>query len=206
MARAQRPPGKGHWPTICDTKYGPLQLETSKDVFLQISGFAARFNLVLVGFKECYVPMVDPVRLIDVYGDRINLVLLTLRDPRRNYMSMLQLTHPSARMPDAKMFNSQYLALCDLALRGMAKPIFLDKFRQDPTGEAKRASGLELIGEHEFGKYAGGGDPVGMTAKQVFRLDRRERYLGSEIDGAAEAYDRLRCSIDGAKVKSPDAT
>jgi len=192
LARAQRPPGMSHVANILETEYGLFELKPNFNVLEQIKAFAQNLLIPIYGFKECLVTRtVDPIRLVEGYGDELDMVLVTLRTPRKNYMSMLQMTNPAHIPVTAFKFATGYMELAEYTRKPNVHAIFLDRFRHDPVGELRRATGLNIVGDLEFKKFAGGGDVTARVAKKVYMLDRRASWPGESLDDAVIVYDQI---------------
>lgn len=202
MTGAERPPRMRARPTICHTRYGILNLFPRSDlgIFQQIEYFAQKVGASLYGFKECETPGYDVIDIIENCGSALDHILVTIRDPLKNLGSIKELTGPSDGPPSVRGlgdgspsnsgFTDRFMKMVDIVDSGMGNPVILDRFIQDPAAEISRATGWQLVGKHEFKQYAGGGDPMAMTAKYIKTADRRAPYRG-HIAEAEEAYARL---------------
>jgi hypothetical protein len=192
MARAPRPKGMETKVTFVDTRYGLFHLKPGEDVLAQIEGFASSNSLTMYGFKECWVPYVEIPRLIQNYRDRLDITLVTVRQPRLNYGSLEQLSNPNVKPMSAGFFSDQYTELIGMALKpNNVHAIILDWFRVDPIAELRRATGWRDIPDTvPLQMYAGGGDVKARVAKKILPVDRRAPYQGW-MEPAEDAYHEL---------------
>lgn len=180
-------------PTKFATRHGDLVLRPKEDVLTQITRFALERNLDLFGFKEVFDSSmtIDPLNLVESYGDRVDLVFVTIRDPRRNYSSLVQLGHAKSLGLTPEKFVEEYKRfVIELALWKKYVPVILEKFRTGPLEQIRRVTGWEVPGQYKMKQYSGGGDPHAMVATLVNRNDYRPRYIGPELDEADEYYNR----------------
>jgi hypothetical protein len=196
MARAQRPPGMSHIPNILDTRYGAFRLETGTDVLGQLEAFGESAGARIIGFKECWVPVVEPLRLIKHYGDNLSHVLIAIREPRTNYMSIVEREHLGKMSPEE--FTEKYVKLIEYVLLNnsvtynkKAQPIVYELFIENPFEEVRRATGWIIEGDLELKMYAGGGDEKARTSTIVKDYNWREKYAGPELNRADRAYEIL---------------
>jgi len=190
QAKRPRPEGK-EWPTIVDTRYGTLKIPYGDSVVGCIDEFAENKLVQISGFKECMTAAVDVVDLVEELLPRLDLVLVVLREPRKNFMSMRQLT-PEGHIPlSVEEFNQWYIKLVDFAYLRTSKiqPINLDFFRIDPALELSDATGWDLKGNHVFKSYSGGGDTNARVAQAVSPVDQRVPYAGDDILPAVNEYE-----------------
>lgn len=190
--QVQRPrPTAKAWPTIVPTRYGSLNIPYQASVLDSIDDFAKYKPIQILGFKECMTAAVDVVDLVQHLLPVLDLVLVVLREPRKNFMSMRQLT-PEGHIPlSVEEFNEWYIRLVDLTYLRTSKiqPLNLDFFRINPALELEDATGWDLAGEHAFRQYAGGGDTSARTAKSVAPVDQRVPYPGDDILPSVDAYE-----------------
>lgn len=190
QAKRPRPEGKD-WPTIVDTRYGTLKIPYGASVMSCIDEFADGRLILISGFKECMTAAVDVVDLVQKLLPGLDLVLVVLREPRKNFMSMRQLT-PEGHIPlSVEEFNEWYIKLVDLTYMRTSKiqPLNLDFFRIDPALELSDATGWDLEGNHTFKQYSGGGDTNARTAQSVGPVDQRVPYPGDDILPSVDAYE-----------------
>jgi hypothetical protein len=195
MVRVQRPPGMSHIPTIMDTRYGTFQIRPGNDVLSQLVAIAEHVELksdirmLCVGFKECWVPVVEPIQLVKNYlhAGRLSHIIICVRDPRKNYASIVARQFGVKGMSPEE-FTDKYVKLIDYGMTGhsMVKMMIFERFIQDPLGEAMRATGFDISGEPELKMYAGGGDEAARVAKEVRNYDHREPVDG--VDYAVHMY------------------
>lgn len=169
---------------ISDTQYGQLRLYQSKPVMEQIEEFAEINGVWLLGFKEAWTPRVDPIRIVESYGDKVERVIITLREPRRNYQSMLlNFSYIPALM--AVTFEQHWKALYRYGITNdKAKFVILDQFRADPAGSLQRASGLDIRPEELRGLPGNGDNRARSKGGEVIPVDRMEK--------SAEMFPRIK--------------
>lgn len=190
MAMREAPDGF-RWPTIIDTRFNQFHIRPEEDVLQQIERFAEFNYLNIYGFKEACMGVLDPIRLVLGYGSRIDIVIVTMRDPRKTYNSMFLLS-PTGHPPPIYDFSDTFVNLVSATFAYQKfRPVILDHFRADPIRAIELATGWKLGGELNLKKYAGGGDPSAATTKRIIGVDRRAQYGGHELDIADEAYQEI---------------
>jgi hypothetical protein len=190
MLRAQRPKGMSHVPTIIDTEYGAFQMMPGYDVLAQLEHIASHLSLDIVGFKECWVPIVEPITLVRNYGNRLTHVVVMIRDPRTNYASM-QTKQDVIKGVTPAMFTDQYVQLANFALGGEAGLMIYERFIKDPFAETMQATGFEIAGEAQLKQYAGGGDPQAKVSDRVRDYNHREPFKHPDLEPAVKLYETI---------------
>lgn len=185
-------------PTVTEfpTRYGPLMLEPRVEVLGQIEKFAMRHRLEMFGFKEVLDPLnnVLPIEIVEGYGERLDYIFVTVRDPRRNYSSLVQLGHAKSLDMSPQAFTAEFRRFAEGILSFHLPPIIpvvLEKLRMDPMGHIRQVTGWEAPGQYTMQQYSGGGDPHAMKATLVMKTDYRPRYEGNELDEADEYYNAI---------------
>lgn len=184
-------PANHDWPTVVSTRYGTLEIPTTRPPLDCIEEFGGDAGLKIVGFKECRTAAVDVVDLVHELLPRLDLVLVVLREPRKNFMSMRQLT-PEGHIPlSVEEFNEWYISLVDLTYLRTSKvqALNLAFFRIDPALELSDATAWDLEGDHVFKSYSGGGDTNARVAQAVSPVDQRVPYPGDDIMPSVDAYE-----------------
>lgn len=183
-------------PTVTEftTRHGSLALKPQIEVLGQIEGFAAEHGLNLFGFKEVLDPLnqVFPIELVEDYADRLDYVFVTIRNPRRNYSSLVQLGHARSLKMSPSDFVTDYGMFIDAVIdliHPQIVPVILEKFRVDPLGHIGQVTGWPVSGTYQLKAYAGGGDPHAQVAATVERHDYRPPYAGAELDEADDYYN-----------------
>jgi hypothetical protein len=191
-ANSPRPMGK-LWPTIADTDYGePLIIHQDRPVFPTIMEFVNKIGGInMVGFKECWTPWTDPITIVEDLG--IHTVLVTIREPPKNYMSMYERRPPDTPPFSVRKFNAEYVRFCDFPRSyPVARAVFLDDFRLNPKREIERATGWDLPDHHKFTHFTGGGDESARVATKVKKRDTRTPYNGNDIVQSVKTYNGMR--------------
>jgi hypothetical protein len=189
LARRPRPNVFERTPNIYYTRYGRLDIRPDSNILDQIDSFAAEHNCTMWGFKECWTPWTNPIELLSEYWNRMHKVLVTIRHPRANYASIVDLGNEPW---EPKSYNKAYTALiaqCNTS--ASSEPIILDKFREDPVRTINRALGVGSESAFPLKQFGGGGDTYASTAKKIHKVDTRALYDGDDIDESIEAYDQL---------------
>lgn len=193
MLRAPRPPGMLTVPTIIDTRYGAFQLYPGRDVLLQINEIAIHLTIhedtpiSITGFKECWVPTVDPIRLLGHYGDRLTHRVVVLRDPARTYASIREHSK-SVNDMGVIQFTEMFCELVEFGLKPDVGIMTYELFRSAPLKALNMATGLEVEGAVELKQYAGGGDIAARGSKEVRTWDHREPFFHDDLSPAIAAY------------------
>lgn len=191
-ANSPRPMGKS-WSAIVDTPFdAQIILVPGKDPYPIIIEFADTFDLLTVGFKECWTPWTNPVDIVSGMLERLDSVIVTVRDPRTNYASIRERTKPGYPPLYSSTFNREYARLCDFVdNEPKARPVFLSFFREFPEESIKYATKWTLHGEHEFKQFAGGGDEGAAASRSIKHKDRRQPYMGRDIVQSVDRYEKL---------------
>lgn len=195
MLRAQRPAGLSAAPLILETRHGVVQMAPGYDVLGQLETVAEYIslendNITIVGFKECWVTVVEPIALIKNYGNRLTHSVVMIREPRTNYASIHAHRHVIQGVSPAE-FSDKYIQLVRFALDGEAGLMIYEKFIKDPLGETMRATGFEIEGDLALKKYTGGGDTVARGSTEVRDFNLREPLDHPDLVPAIELYEEI---------------
>lgn len=201
MVRAQRPPGMSSVPTIIDTRYGTFRMFPGLDVLSQLETIATvastsgnGYDIQIVGFKECWVPTVEPIQLLEHYDNRLTHRVVMLRDPEKNYASMMAYQYTIKGVTPIQ-FTEQYCELAEYALKPGIGIMSYELFRSAPLKALNIATGLEVAGALELKQYAGGGDPLARGSKEIRSWDHREPTKHDDLSPAIAAYKYAMESI-----------
>lgn len=188
MARAHRPERLKHVPTLVETRYGTISISPGyDDILTQLEFYAVQLGVNIVGFKECWVPSVYPIELVESYKNRLTNKVVMVRDPARNYSSIRSLSRSDADMPIDE-FVAKFVALVDYGLRDDVGIMLYELFIANPLKALKVATGWDVVGVPELEMYSGGGDLKARGSKNIDRYDYREPYQDSRLVPAQLAY------------------
>jgi hypothetical protein len=160
---------------VAETQYGILAFYKGMPIMDQIKAFAQKNDVSVLGFKEAWIPRVDPIQIIESYCDWLDRIIVVLREPRRTYNSISQrFTQRQALEPVT--FEEHWKALYRYgATSDRARFVILDQFRQDPAGSLRRASGLDIQEIDNMLHFPGDGDPPARAGGKVKPVDRQEK-------------------------------
>ncbi len=158
------------------TQYGELALYYFKPVLDQIEEFAEIEGVSILGFKEAWTPDINPIKIIEENADRIDRTIITLREPRRNYSSILK-HYSLVSGISAATFENHWKALYRYGVTNdKARFVILDQFRASPASSLQRASGLD-IREEDLLSLPGNGDAVARASTEIRKIDRQEKSV-----------------------------
>jgi hypothetical protein len=173
------------------SRYGDISLGKG-EVLAQIEDFARENGLSIYGFKEpldTYIP-VDPIEVASGYGDRLDKILVTVRDPGRNFMSMLALANITEKQVEE--YATHYTRFTDFCfVEKRATPIILERFVKDPRGYMARKLGLPEPEKVSLKTYTGGGDGTATWSREIFPSDDRKRYEHDAVSGLYVDYESV---------------
>ena len=88
-------PHRSKMTKVFKTRYGDTPLDPKQDRLEQMRKFAVAKGLRVYGFKEVWDMNLDvwPAEVASRYGNRLDHILLTIRDPLISYSSMVALGH-----------------------------------------------------------------------------------------------------------------
>jgi hypothetical protein len=184
--------GQTRFPDIpLKTRYGDVALAKT-EVLAHIEEFAKEHDLSICGFKEpldTYIP-VDPIEIVQGYGSRLDKIMVTIRDPGRNFMSMLVLGHINEDQIEEYAIHYQRFAdFCFVEPR--AVPIVLERFVKNPVGYMSDKMGIDIPKGHSLKAYTGSGDQRAMWSREIFPSDDRPRYEHDAISGLYVDYEAI---------------
>lgn len=193
MAASPRPPSMSATPNLIDTRHGLFDLFPTSaidaDVLTQIEVFSKKRGVGKYGFKECLTTEINPIKLVADYGSRVDFVAVAVRDPRRNYMSVIQSIGHGRGPYDIAAFTDAYVSLINYTWLQNVSTVILEWFKEDPVKELRRATGWQWIPDKiNLCPFPGGGDTYARTSKKINSYERRGLYLESDIVPALDAY------------------
>jgi hypothetical protein len=177
--------GEPTWPQehnrnqLVYSRYGEIVFNKKADIFVQLAQLASKLELALVGIKEAWTPSINAIRVADRYTDIVDSIIITVREPRRNYQSMFD--HFASIGPvSSAMFERRYKMLFEYGMNNpRAKFIVLEQFKKDPVGILRKAVNFEIEEVEELQRYSGGGCKNVRTSTTVEDKEIREQSEGS---------------------------
>jgi hypothetical protein len=190
MLRVKRPMNR-NLPNIFNSRYGELLFYPDRDALLQIHAYAFKRSLKIFGFKETWTPDIDPIALVKLYGNWICATFVVIREPRRNYASMIENT-PQGHVPvDVSEFNRAYTRLAESTSEPGFYSVPLASFMEDPVAAICKDTGWQISGKIELKQFVGSGDTSARSAKKIYKTDRRRPASGSLLGPSINAYQKI---------------
>ena len=177
------------------SRYGETHFRPRGNVVDQIESFADMNNLWLYGLKEVEDPHlgVSPMEIASEQGDRLDLVFVMIRNPRKTWTSLDAIGHSRGLGWSVDIFADEYIKFANFSLNNnKTVPVIMSAFLRSPVVYMQGKLGLEIAGGLRLLQYTGGGDPHTTPLGSVIRgSDNRLEYDGEELDEAEELYRRI---------------
>lgn len=166
--------GEPSWPMLAGkdqivySRYGDIHLSHKMDIFEQLKNLSDQIGLQLIGMKEAWVPAVNAISIAQAYYDILDGIIITLREPRRNYLSMYY-QFASIGPVAIAMFERHYKMLHQYGKNNdKVRFVILEQFKKDPFNVLQKAvPAIELEELTELSRYTGGGCRKARESTQV---------------------------------------
>lgn len=164
------------------------------DKLEQIIDFGNRHDLLIRGYKEVWnVRHFHLIELVEGQRDKLDIVLTVLREPRRNYSSMMAMNHNRGTKGSTKQYIIyMYTSLADKILNDpLYVPIIYDEFIKDPFGTINTKLCWGVVGQMSLGNYVGGGHNSAMRSHEVKPVNSRPPSKEKGLDKMIDAYNQV---------------
>lgn len=188
------------------SRYGTVILHPEMEILPQLKSYASAYGLWMFGFKEVYdsIMRLDPINLVSSHGNALDWVFVSIRNPRKNWSSMLAIGHANMLGMDVTGFMRAYKRFIDFsryvnfegAYTGVTAPkvfpVVMEKFISNPVAYISSLIGYQIEGAPKLLRYTGGGDPHTIRmGTRIRKEDIRPAYLGADLAPLDVLYRQL---------------
>lgn len=180
-------------PRIMPTRYGNGILYPYTEVLGQMKDFAVYHDLLIYGSKDVPDLYIDPIEIVEGYGDRLDKVFVVFRNPRKVWKSMCSLGHTSGlgiKEADFIAMYNEYMKYC--LQTDNAISVVLERFRNSPKGYMSAKLGYPIVGNSTLLRYTGTGSPhTTRDGTTIHKNNEREEDDSPSLNTATRLYSEI---------------